>query len=606
MSTLAKALVEAVSASRAHQVERLRHLGLPLPEGAYPDLLEELPAGLQERPCYPGVPLLDLRPAQHWRPGGELLSGVQANAHICATYHAIDRYMVRYLGAPTLSSWLTFSKYAAREVGSWIRALEGLLQLLHPASGLGLPPHRLWRACVLTERVRGDRLLETLASAFLGFLGAAPRAQAPHRRLQWILHLLPELWQTAWAARNGLVGGNVELYHRLGLAFDHFLRAESAGRSGLEALQELTARGLLEDPLGYLQAGFSCYRQAHQVSLLERLPGRSRLQRQRLEEYRRQLVLQANLLLAIQEQSLVLQRSSLFGHPTLHALLGAVRPGRLWLTLAAPAHHGLLHFPLLPEGGNWADFETRMGFVDVTHTPRGPEEGFPVLFPEPAEQVRYYLPDPGRRGTILDLFTRYADGSPSELLHRGRPRPLRPLRGLPAPRGSSGQPRKHGAVERPQARQRRRRAARGVEVVSLVADEALAHPQVRGSRQGELRAHPRRKAQLPRGEEHLALGGHVPHLHLQPARPSQEAPVHLPKGLQAVHAPQRILEVDLLVVQGQEGAQRRLALAEEPLQRLLPALGQGGVHVSGTHGTLLFNLPPLISAWPSIHQAENP
>lgn len=561
-------------------------MSTPLFEGAPPGLQEEQPAGLQERPSYPGVSLLDLRSAQHWRPGRGLLSGVQANTHLCSTYHAIDRYMARYLGAPTLPSWLTFSKYAAREVGSWIRALEGLLQLLHPASGLGLPPRRLWQACMLAERIRGDKLLETLASAFLGLVGATSQAQAPHRRFQRLLHLLPELWRVTWVVRNGLVGGNVELYRRLGLAFDCFLRAESSGRSGLEALQELTARGLLEDPLGYLQAGFSCYRQAHQVSLLQHLPGQSRPQLQRLEEHRRHLVLQANLLLAIQEQSLVLQRSTLFGHPTLHALLGAVQPGRLWLTLPAPSYRGLQHFPLLPEGGNWADFAARMGFVDVTHTPQRPQEGFPVLFPDSTQQVRYYLPDPGRQGTILHLFTLYAAGTPGELLHRGRPRPLRPLCALTALPGCSGQPREHGAVERPQARHRLRRAARRVKVVSVVGNAALAHPQVCNPRQGELGAQPRRKAQRPRGEEHLPLGRHVPHHHLQRARPGQEAPVHLPKRLQAAHAPQRILEVELLVVQGEEGLQRRLALAEEPLQRLLPALGQGCVQVRGTHQPL--------------------
>lgn len=412
--------------------ERLRQFGPPPPEELYPGLQGELSPGAREVPSYPGVPLPDLRPAKHWHPGQGLLSGVLANTHICSTYQAIDRYMVRYLGAPTLSSWLTFGKYAAREVGSWIRALEGLLQLLHPASGLGLPPRRLWQACVLAERLRGDRLLETLASALLGLLGAASGACRPRR----LLHLLPELWQVTWVVRSGLVGGNVDLYHRLGLAFDHFLRAESAGCNGLEALRELTARGVLEDPLGYLVAGFACYRQARQVSLLERLPGCSRSQRQRWEECRRSLVFQANLLIAIQEQSLVLQRPSLFGHPTIRTLLGAVRPGRLWLTLAAPSCRGLLHFPLLPEGGNWADFEARMGFVDVTHTARGPEEGFPVLLHHPAGQVRYYLPDRRRKGTILDLFTRYAAGTPSELLHRGRPRPLLPLRALPAPQAS--------------------------------------------------------------------------------------------------------------------------------------------------------------------------
>jgi hypothetical protein len=191
--------------------------------------------------------------------------------------------------------------------------------------------------------------------------------------------LLPELPHMAWAARNGLVEGNTEMYHRVGFAFDVFLRGESEGRNGLEALQEVIATGELEDPQGYLHAGFALYREAHLVGLLARSPRGSRGRQLVLESCRRHLVHEANLLIAVQEQALVLQRPSIFTHPVLHALLGAVRPGLLQMTLTPVAGgRGYDRFSMLPEGGNWADFEARMGVRDVTDEPnrlqRWPDE----------------------------------------------------------------------------------------------------------------------------------------------------------------------------------------------------------------------------------------
>jgi hypothetical protein len=148
--------------------------------------------------------------------------------------------------------------------------------------------------------------------------------------------LLPELPHMAWAARNGLVEGNTEMYHRVGFAFDVFLRGESEGRNGLEALQEVIATGELEDPQGYLHAGFALYREAHLVGLLARSPRGSRGRQLVLESCRRHLVHEANLLIAVQEQALVLQRPSIFTHPVLHALLGAGEAG----PVADDAHAG--------------------------------------------------------------------------------------------------------------------------------------------------------------------------------------------------------------------------------------------------------------------------
>ncbi|OJH41105.1 hypothetical protein [Cystobacter ferrugineus] len=387
------------------------------------------PGPSRERFSYPGVPIVELRRARQWTPERGGMCGVRANAHTIATYQALDVHMARYLGAPLLSTWVTFGKYAAREAGSWIRILETMLSLSHLGPGGGTYTRRLRLSRSLLALASQDGLLSALTSVVQGLVdgvrtGAALLADA-HR----LASLLPELRRMGWAARDGLVEGNTEMYHRVGFAFDVFLRAESAGRDGRVALQEVIATGALEDPQGYLQAGFALYHEACLVGLLARDPRVSRGRQLVLESCRRHLVHEGNLLIAVQEQALVLQRPSIFTHPVLHSLLGAVRPGQLRMTLTAlPGGRGHDSFPMLPEGGNWADFEARMGMRDVTHEPNRSAYAYPVIFPgTPPSEARYYVVDTNRRGTIVDLFTRYLCGPAGEQLHHGRPRELQPL-----------------------------------------------------------------------------------------------------------------------------------------------------------------------------------
>jgi hypothetical protein len=393
------------------------------------EVTRAVPGPSHERFSYPGVPLLELRRARQWRPDRGGMSGTEANAHTITTYRALDIHMARYLGAPLLSSWVTFGKYAAREAGSWIRLLETLLSLSHPGPGVGAYARRLRLSRSLLPLASQDGLLSALTSVAQGLLDGSRTGKALLAGAHRLVSRLPELGQMTWAARNGLVEGNTEMYHRVGFAFDVFLRAESEGRNGSEALQKVIATGGLEDPQGYLQAGFALYREAHLVGLLSRSPRVSRGRQLVLESCRRHLVHEGNLLIAVQEQALVLQRPSIFTHPVLHALLGAVRPGHLRMTLTPlPGGRGYDRFPMLPEGGNWADFEARMGVRDVTHAPERPAHTFPVVFPgtSPAE-VRHYVVDMERRGTIVDLFTRYLCGPAGEQLQRGSPRELHPL-----------------------------------------------------------------------------------------------------------------------------------------------------------------------------------
>lgn len=374
---------------------------------------------------YSAAPLVDLRPARQWTPWRGGLCGVQANAHIVATYQALDTAMARYLGAPSLSSWVSFAKYAAREVGSWIRLLETLLRLSQPVSGPGDFARRLHLGGSLLRLAREDGLLAPFTGPLWARLEGQPR-QGGLPSLSAPLRLAGPLLEQGWTVRNGLVEGNTELYHRLAFAFDVFLRAEGEGRSGVAVLQEAVASGRLEDPLGHLLSGFSLYQEAHRLGARAR--GVSQERRRVLESRRRSLVLEANLRIAVQEQSLVLHRLTIFAHPVLHAMMGCIPQGQLQLTLAAlPGGTGYHRFAMLPEGGNWADFEVRMGFQDVTDAAERPMACFPVILPGQPGEVRHYQVDLHRPGTVVDLFSRYLDGPACELLLRGRPRGIHPL-----------------------------------------------------------------------------------------------------------------------------------------------------------------------------------
>src|SRR6185503_9447701 len=129
-------------------------------------------------------------------------------------------------------------------------------------------------------------------------------------------------------------------------------------------------------------------------------------ERSRLEAYRRQLVHQANLLIAIQEQALILQRPTIFDRAELHSLLGSARPGTLRLVLERASRKGTFRkFEMLPAGGSWADFATRMGFREVTHEADRPADAYVAVFGGRTHEQRHFVPDLDRRGTVLELFT---------------------------------------------------------------------------------------------------------------------------------------------------------------------------------------------------------
>jgi hypothetical protein len=382
---------------------------------------------------YSRLNLRDLTPAQAWTPERPSISGALANQVIVEAYASLDRQLDAYLCAPEVSSWLSFAKYSAREVGSWIRGLEEAWSLLHalrsPRSSLSA---RLRDAQALFRLLRAGGAAGSALRTALRFLRgeAAPlggpgalRGGGVKAFLRRIAAAARALCNSLVTVRDALVEGNTELYGRVAFAFDVFMAAEARGASGLAALAAEIQAGRLDDSSGYLLQGFAKYRLARELGLARAL-SISEAARAALDVARRKLIFDANLLIAIQEQALVLQRATVFGHPAVRALLGAVRPGDLSL-LVGDGRNGLTHrFSMLPDGGNWADFAARMGFRRALPEERESRGVFTVVLPGGSAEGERLVPDATQRGTILDLFTRYFDGPLSHLLRSGDPRDL--------------------------------------------------------------------------------------------------------------------------------------------------------------------------------------
>lgn len=383
------------------------------------------PAGGGAAFTYEPVPMLDLMPVRAWAPGDEGLCGTQANAIIVATYQALDVRFTRYLGDPPLSTWLTFGKYAAREVGSWVCVAESTLAIVH-ALEAGAPTAQVLRALqALGAFMHENDLLGAACTSMQRLMGGALRMNALSAApLRWVVENVRGL-------RVALVEGNTEIYDRIAFAYDLFMAAEVEG-DGVEALRGAIAAGWIDDALGYIQEAFALYREARALGLRARAPDLPSGESRRLEAYRRQLVHQANLLIAIQEQALILQRPTIFDRAELHNLLGAARPGTLGMFLEPASRKGTFRkFEMLPAGGSWTDFATRMGFREVTHALDRPADAYVAVFGGRTQERRYFVPDLDRRGTVLELFTQNLDGPASASLRRGQPRTISPLtRGL--------------------------------------------------------------------------------------------------------------------------------------------------------------------------------
>jgi hypothetical protein len=299
---------------------------------------------------------------------------------VTATYQALDEAMTAYLGEPRLPNWMTYGKYASREVGAQVIRLEELLKVVDAHD-----PEAAY-----------DTLRDVLADGTkLGGQGVALLALARGNPLVAAKH--------AATIRDALVAGNTGVYGDIDAPYDVFLRAEAAGADGLAALRAAGYGRAPKDPQGLLLEAFTLYRRA------------ARERATLTPEARHALIQRATLTLGNHEQMVVLQGPRVFGDPEVARLLSSLS-SLLTVTDARGTRR------LLPNGGNWADFATRMGYDDVA-----PETPGAMRVVDHQGVEHHFVPsrDPSRwQGSIGAYFVDGMAPGSAEVILAGRPAPL--------------------------------------------------------------------------------------------------------------------------------------------------------------------------------------
>lgn len=363
---------------------------------------------------------------------------VARNQAINQSYHALDTAMNSYLGSPNVANWTTFGQHASREAGTQIRNLdEGLdtlnnalnvlkgltslnpvtmaqkapdaVQALRRVLGLlqqdGMIPQLLRLSLQKAGITQGElqalyddlRLLTNWTSAIPG-LGQVRQARVAIRLglIAGKLALaIPSILQSANKIRDNMIRGNREIYENIAPAYAQYLAAANAAPDGIPPRQRFA-----NDPKGFLAEAFSEYSEVRRLGL-EIRAAQDPATIARLTAEREARANRANLLIGFQEQLVILQPIFNTMQPELRAIAG---------TMALNDPRGRV--PLLPNGGNWGDFYTRMG-IDPARAPRDPQTITPNNLP-PLLNPR----DPRFQGTIGQYFQQ---GLPDPRIHRPPP-----------------------------------------------------------------------------------------------------------------------------------------------------------------------------------------
>ena len=403
----------APASEAARTTDQATFTGIQLPKLGPESLVEQVREALARQPYrIPDLPSLEAAIA--WQPGAAGLSGSQANAVINQTYHHLSAGLDRYLGEPSLPNWMTFGQYASREAGTQIDSLEDAFTALHTVKN-SRDPLDIYRAVSeamghLSPEVAKQVLKLTRSQVDMPSLGDV---------LEFGLHPgvgltgeVVELFEETLAAverlHTALVRGNVGIYANMAPAYDIFLKAESEGQDGLEALrQNGYAPGSENDPQGFVNDAFTRYQEARELG--KKAESAPFAEREALLRERQALIHEANLYIGIQGQMVILQAPEIYGDPEVAEVVNA--QGELSLTDPTGTHR---------LAANWADFATRMGFETVA-------EGTPgalAIRDHQGQTAHYRLPEPPPAGSIAAYFAAGLAPATARALLAGSPRPL--------------------------------------------------------------------------------------------------------------------------------------------------------------------------------------
>ena len=357
-------------------------------------------------PRYAGIQLQDLSGALAWRPGSSAISGTAANVVVTNTYDQLDHAMTNYLGQPTIANWLTFGKYASANAGAQIRQAEDVLSLLH-GSPSGLV--HLW-----TDGHGLSDLGEALG--FFKVVGAQFEQQLKQSGQIWNpfaqLGLIGKMKDAITTLRDAFTQGNTGVYADIVPAFDAYLKAEGSGANGVDALKKLGYGAAPRDPGGLILQGFQAYRAAKAAGDAAAKPGVTASQKQALLARRQTLVNRANLCLVAHEQWTVVGSPKVFGDPAVAAVLDKMG-SQLVVKDATGTHQ------LLPHGGAWSDFATRMGWQEV---PLGTRPDAIAVVDAKGQQHAYVVATGAKYdGTISAYFADNLTPAKSQAMIAGSP-----------------------------------------------------------------------------------------------------------------------------------------------------------------------------------------
>lgn len=301
-----------------------------------------LPVGPQAPFAYRGVKLPDVAK----------LGGVAANTVITRGYHDLDQAFSQYLGEPAVANWLTFGKYASREAGVQIADLESALGAMQfdgaaikqTVKGLGR-----WQ-----RLEQGAKLMLTEGRHLADRLTKADTLREKATSLNFPGMMAGDLTKLHAA----LVAGNKNVYQHIAPAFDLYMKTEAAGEDGLAALEKAGFGQGAKDPQGFVLQAFALYKDARALRARLADPNLGSHERLELTVRRQAMIGRANLLMVVNEQWTIVQSPTIFGDPDIARLTRAME-GAMTITDAMGEHS------LLPDGGNWTDFTTRMGFKSM-------------------------------------------------------------------------------------------------------------------------------------------------------------------------------------------------------------------------------------------------
>lgn len=347
-------------------------------------------------------------------------AGTDANTKVNEEYDSLRKAYGDYLGTD-VASFPSLAQNGSVLAGEQIRNLENVL-----ASLQGDP-----KAMADATRGLGGNMDSIIQGALMG-KGLVENAAGRQNPVEAALappvvagkvagETVTDGVRTAQAMRDGLVAGNTEIHHSAAPAAHAFLKGEADGGKGMEELKKAGYfPGSQHDPHGLYTKAYSQLQDVRKLGL-EAAQETDPAKKAQLEQQRDEVMKSANRHLFTQEQ-LTLEQPHIYGNQDMK---NAVRSIGGTMTLKDPNGS----YDLLPKGGDWTDYKTRMGYQEV-----GQPTKDSVSIKGPNGQPIHYQADPNAIGTV----SHYSDqASVGPKAHRIATTPVG-SNALPAPTTETG------------------------------------------------------------------------------------------------------------------------------------------------------------------------